>query len=236
MSCCSAGVRTPCQLPVRTGEPRLWRSPRPNPARLLTPAAGAVWCSPQPCTCAPTPTRLTTKADSTLHVGMANVKQPRHDNLKARCFAKPQVLSEESYTPCKCPAALVSPLCTTLFPTPSSTSTPASLPASLARLWKVRDTTRELRVFPGIMRVWSWAECHIIGLHVLRPTWIMSQAGQRAVSFHALVVLLLALVTTAGALTQSIGNTGPDLVEGPGLVKGPDRHRANDLVCFGSKC
>ena len=56
--------------------------------------------------------------------------------------------------------------------------------------------------------MWSWAECHIIGLHVLRPTWIMSQAGQRAVSFHALVVLLLALVTTAGALTQSIGNTG----------------------------
>ena len=85
------------------------------------------------------------------------------------------------------------------------------------------------------MRVWSWAECHIIGLHVLRPTWIMSQAGQRAVSFHALVVLLLALVTTAGALTQSIGNTGPDLVNGPDLVKGPDRHRANDLVCFGSK-
>ena len=54
-------------------------------------------------------------------------------------------------------------------------------------------------------------------------------------SFHALVVLLLALVTTAGALTQSIGNTGPDLVNGPDLVKGPDRHRANDLVCFGSK-
>ena len=57
-------------------------------------------------------------------------------------------------------------------------------------------------------------------------------------SFHALVVLLLALVTTAEALTQSIGNTGPDLwlVNGPDLVKGPDRHRANDLVCFGSKC
>ena len=68
-----------------------------------------------------------------------------------------------------------------------------------------------------------------------RPKRIMSQAGQRAVSFHALVVLLLALVTTAGAPTQSIGNTGPDLVNGPDLVKGPDRHRANDLVCFGSK-
>ena len=107
-------------------------------------------------------------------------------------------------------AALVFPLCTTLFLTPSLLyfHPAASLPASIARLWKVRDTTRELRVFPGIMPVCFWAECHIIGLHVLRPTWIMSQAGQRAVSFHALVVLLLALVTTAGALTQSIGNTG----------------------------
>ena len=144
--------------------------------------------------------RLTTNADRAFHVGMANDKQPRHDNLKARCLPQASPLHGCSpgvpFVHHPLPYAL-------LYFHPA-----ASLPASIARLWKVRDTTRELRVFPGIMPVCFWAECHIIGLHVLRPTWIMSQAGQRAVSFHALVVLLLALVTTAGALTQSIGNTG----------------------------
>ena len=170
---------------------------------------------------------------STSRHGECQEAAPRQS--EGTLLAKPQVLSEDSYTPCSPGVPFVHhPLpYALLYFHPA-----ASLPASLARLWKVRDTTRELRVFPGIMHVCFWAECHIIGLHVLRPTWIMSQAGQRAVSFHALVVLLLALVTTAEALTQSIGNTGPDLswlVNGSDLVKGPDRHRANDLVCFGSK-
>ena len=161
--------------------------------RVVQPSALHMCPDPDP--------RLTTNADRAFHVGMANDKQPRHDNLKARCL--PQATSPlhgcspgVPFVHHPLPYAL-------LYFHPA-----ASLPASIARLWKVRDTTRELRVFPGIMPVCFWAECHIIGLHVLRPTWIMSQAGQRAVSFHALVVLLLALVTTAGALTQSIGNTG----------------------------
>jgi len=114
----------------RTGEPRLWRSPRSGLARLLPPAAPS-YCATAlciACTCAPTPNRLTTKADRAFHVGMANVKQPRHDNLKARCFAKPQGLSEDSYIlRAQCPAALHGvPFCA-----PPSSLRPPLLPPRL---------------------------------------------------------------------------------------------------------
>ena len=130
-----AGVR------INTGS---YRSPTGPAAdsrgrrRVVQPSALHMCPDPDP--------RLTTNADRAFHVGMANDKQPRHDNLKARCLPQASPLHGCSpgvpFVHHPLPYAL-------LYFHPA-----ASLPASIARLWKVRDTTRELRVFPGIMRVW----------------------------------------------------------------------------------